>query len=78
VTAGADMNGFFGYFQLAALTVFLLVFAGRSAYLRFRRNVNPFALGVGKRGLRRVVEVGFFVIFALWMTEIMATTRSHR
>jgi protein-S-isoprenylcysteine O-methyltransferase Ste14 len=68
------MNAFFGYFQLAALAVFLLVFAGRSVYLRFGRNINPFALGVGKRGLRRVVEVGFLVIFAFWATEILATS----
>jgi len=66
------MNAFFGYFQLAALTVFLLVFVGRSVFLRFARNINPFALGVGKRGLRRVVEVGFLVIFALWATEVLA------
>jgi protein-S-isoprenylcysteine O-methyltransferase Ste14 len=66
------MNAFFDYFQLAALAIFLLVFVGRSVYLRFGRNINPFALGVGKRGLRRVVEVGFLVIFALWATEILA------
>jgi protein-S-isoprenylcysteine O-methyltransferase Ste14 len=68
------MNAFFSYFQLAALTIFLLVFVGRSMYLRFGRNINPFALGVGKRGLRRVVEVGFLVIFALWVTEILAAS----
>jgi protein-S-isoprenylcysteine O-methyltransferase Ste14 len=69
-----DMNAFFGYFQLAALAVFLLVFVGRSVYLRFGRNLSSFALGVGKRGLRRMVELGFLVIFALWVTEILATT----
>jgi len=69
-----DMNAFFGFFQLAALAVFLLVFVGRSVYLRFGRNINPFALGVGKRGLRRVGELGFPVIFALWATEILATS----
>jgi protein-S-isoprenylcysteine O-methyltransferase Ste14 len=68
------MNAFFDYFQLAALTVFLLVFLGRSLYLLFGRNINPFALGVGKRGLRRVVEVGFLAIFALWATEILTTS----
>jgi len=67
------MNAFFGYFQLGALAVFLLVFVGRSVYLRFGRNISPFALGVGKRGLRRMVELGFLVIFALWVTEILAT-----
>ena len=74
MTAGMGMNAFFGYFQLAALAVFLLVFVGMSAYLRFGRSINPFALGVGKRGLRRVVEVGFLVIFALWVTEVLATS----
>ena len=68
------MNGFFGYFQLAALAVLLLIFVGRSAYLRYGRNINPFALGAGKRGLGRVVEVGFLVIFALWAIEILATS----
>jgi len=68
------MNAFFGYFQLAALAVLLVVFVGRSGYLRFGRNINPFALGVGKRGLRRVVEVGFLVIFSLWATEIIAAS----
>src|SRR4029453_10891511 len=70
------MNAFFDYFQLAALAVFLLVFLGRSVYLRFGKNINPFALGVGKRGLRRVVEVGFLVIFALWVTEILTRSLS--
>src|SRR5215813_12042283 len=72
--AGMRMNGFFGYFQSAALAVLLLVFVGRSVHLRFARNINHFALGVGKHGLRRVVEVGFLVIFALWATEILATS----
>src|SRR5262245_48197020 len=68
------MNAFFGYFQLVALAVIILVFVGRSVFLRFARNINPFALGVGKHGLRRVVEVGFLVIFALWVIEVLATS----
>lgn len=35
MTAGMGMNAFFGYFQLAALAVFILIFLGRSVYLRF-------------------------------------------
>src|SRR5262245_20495427 len=69
-----NMNTLFGYFQLAALAVLLLIFVGRSLYLRFARNINPFALGVGKRGLRFVVEVGFLALFALWATEILAVS----
>src|SRR5215510_3946096 len=68
------MNGFFGNYQLAALAVLLLVSVGRSAYLRYGRNINPFALGAGKRALWRVVEVGLLVIFALWAIEILATS----
>jgi len=68
------MNTFFRYFQLAGLAVILIVFVGRSVFLLFARSINPFALGVGKRGLRRAVEVGFLVIFALWVTEILATS----
>jgi len=66
------MNAFFGYFQLAALAVILLVLVGRIVFLRFARNINPFALSVGKNGLRRVVEVGFLVIFSPWVTEVLA------
>ena len=43
------MNAFFGYFQLAALAVLLLVFVGRSVCLRFGRNINPFMLDVWQR-----------------------------
>jgi len=68
------MNTFFGYFQLAALAVILLVIVGRSIFLLFARNINPFVLGVGKGGLRRAVEVGFLVIFALWVAEVLATS----
>jgi protein-S-isoprenylcysteine O-methyltransferase Ste14 len=68
------MNAFFGYFQLAALAVLLLVFVGRILRLRLGENINPFALGAGKGGLRRVVEFGFLVIFAIWTTEIIAAS----
>jgi hypothetical protein len=39
------------------------------------KKVNPFALGVGKRGLRRVVEVGFLFGFVAWVLEIIANAR---
>jgi protein-S-isoprenylcysteine O-methyltransferase Ste14 len=55
------------------LTVFLTVFVGRSLYMGFVKKVNPFALGVGKRGLRRVVEVGFLFGFVAWALEIIAS-----
>jgi len=64
---------YLGHFQLVALTVFLTVFVGRSLYMGLVKKVNPFALGVGKRGLRRVVEVGFLFGFVAWVPEIIAS-----
>lgn len=68
-----NMKNFFGLFQLIALTVFLTVFVGRSLYMGLVKKINPFALGVGKRGLRRIVEVGFLFGFVAWALEIIAS-----
>lgn len=67
------MQDFFRYFQLIALTVFLTVFIGRSVYLRSVQKINPFALGVGKKGLRRFVEIGFLFGFVAWLLEVIAS-----
>ena len=69
---------YLGHFQLVALTVFLTVFVGRSLYLGLVKNINPFALGVGKRGLLRVVEVGFLFGFVAWVLEIIASALQTR
>ena len=53
--------------------VFLTVFVGRSLYMGLVKKINPFALGVGKRGLRRAVEVGFLFGFVAWVMEIIAS-----
>jgi protein-S-isoprenylcysteine O-methyltransferase Ste14 len=63
-------------FQLIALMVFLTVFVGRSLHMVFVKKINPFALGVGKQGLRRVVEVGFLFGFVAWALEIIASAMS--
>ena len=55
------MNKFFDYFQIAGQAFFLIIFIGRTLYLRFSKNINPITLGVGKRGLKRIVELAFFV-----------------
>ena len=67
------MGDFFSYFQLAALAVFLLVFVGRSVYLRLAKGINPFALGVRKGGLRFLVEAAFPIALAMWSLEILAS-----
>jgi protein-S-isoprenylcysteine O-methyltransferase Ste14 len=65
------MNSFFDNFQIVALIFFLLVFMGRTLYLRFSKGVQPITLGVGKRGYQRIVEIFFFVGLSLWMVEIV-------
>ena len=65
------MERFFDYFQVTVLIIFLLVFVGRTLYLRLRRGIKVFALGVGKSGWRRVLELSFFVGLVLWMAAIL-------
>ncbi|MBN2115765.1 MAG: isoprenylcysteine carboxylmethyltransferase family protein [Anaerolineales bacterium] len=65
------MKDFFDYFQIAGLAFFLTVFVGRTLYLRFSRNINPITLGVGKKGLQRIVEIAFFVGLLAWIVEVL-------
>ncbi|NOX89318.1 MAG: isoprenylcysteine carboxylmethyltransferase family protein [Calditrichaeota bacterium] len=65
------MDRYFDYFQIAGLAFFLTAFLGRTLYLRFSKNVNPITLGVGKKGLRRIVELSFFVGLIAWIVELL-------
>jgi protein-S-isoprenylcysteine O-methyltransferase Ste14 len=65
------MEQLFDYFQMTVLLLFLFVFVGRTLYLRIRRGIKVFALGVGKSGWRRVLELSFFVGLVLWMAAIL-------
>jgi protein-S-isoprenylcysteine O-methyltransferase Ste14 len=65
------MNEFFAYFQIISLAFFFIVFVGRTLYLRFRKNINPISLGVGKQGLQRIVEFSFFVGLIFWSVEVL-------
>jgi len=65
------MNNFFDYFQIAGLAFFLIVFVGRTLYLRLSKNINPITLGVGKKGLQRIVELSFFVGLIVWIVEVL-------
>ena len=65
------MNDFFDYFQVLAMAFFLLVFVGRTLYLRFAKGINPVSLGVGKKGVQRAVELLFFVGLTLWIIEVL-------
>ncbi|MFZ5910262.1 MAG: methyltransferase family protein [Chloroflexota bacterium] len=65
---------FFDHFQLINLIFFLLVFLGRTFYLRIRKNIRVFTLGVGKRGWQQAVELAFFVLLAAWIIEVFLYT----
>ena len=55
---------------MANLGFFLVVFVGRSLYLWFRWGINPFALGKGKKGLGRLLELLLLPWLALWMLAV--------
>ena len=65
------MRSFFDYFQFVSVVVFLLIILGKTLYLRFNRNINPIAIGGGKRGLVLAVELIAFAGLAVWMVEIL-------
>lgn len=58
-------------FQLANLAFFLIIFISRSLYLWFTQRINPFALGTGKRGLPRLLELLLFPWLLLWMLTLV-------
>ena len=62
---------FFDYFQVFGLLFFLLVFVGRTLYLRFQRGINAITLGFGKKGVQRIVEILFFIGLAVWIIEVL-------
>lgn len=64
------MSGF-DYFQIAGVALFLLTIAGKTAYLRKVRNINPIVIGGGKKGLVLAVELVGFSCLVLWMVEVL-------
>lgn len=50
-----DLNSF----HAASAVVYLSVLVGRVAWLRRVKGINPLTLGTGKRGLPRLMELGF-------------------
>jgi protein-S-isoprenylcysteine O-methyltransferase Ste14 len=62
---------FFDHFQIGSLALFLLVLVGRALSLRLTANINPIAIGRGKRGLRFIFELYAFAGLAIWITELL-------
>lgn len=59
------------YFQLASVGIFLFIMATKIFYLRLRRNVNPIAIGGGKKGIVLAVEVISLAGLLVWMMEVL-------
>src|SRR5262245_30614972 len=64
---------FFDSFQLASLAAFLLIIVARIVYLRLSKNINPVAIGGGKKGLVLAVELLSFVGLVVWIAEVLST-----
>ena len=68
------MNSFFDYFQITSLVLFLFVLVGRALYLRTTRNINPIAIGRGKRGFRLVFEIYAVAGLIVWVIELLLSS----
>jgi len=59
----------FNYFQIISLIIFLLVFFGRTIWLR-RKGTKVFVLGSGKKGSTALLEKSFLFFFSIWLIQI--------
>jgi protein-S-isoprenylcysteine O-methyltransferase Ste14 len=62
---------FFDYFQIGVAVSFVFILTVKILYLRLRRNVNPIAIGGGKKGLRLAFELVSFAGLLVWMVELL-------
>lgn len=62
----APLNRFFGYFQIAALALFLGLFLGRTLHLRIKQRINPIVLDAGKKRGRGHIALGLFAGVNAW------------
>jgi protein-S-isoprenylcysteine O-methyltransferase Ste14 len=62
---------FFDYVQIASVAIFLVILVGKIIYMRLNRNINPIAIGGGKKGLVLIVELLAFAGLVVWMVELL-------
>lgn len=62
---------FFDYFQVASVIIFLFILIAKIFYLRLRRNVNPIAIGGGKKGIVLAVELISLGSLIVWLVEVL-------
>ncbi len=60
---------YFDYFQVITLIIFLLLFFGRTIWLR-RKGTKVIVIGSGKKGFAALLEKSFLVFFPIWLIEI--------
>ena len=60
---------YFDYFQIITLIIFLLVFFGRTIWLRIK-GTKVFVIGSGKKGFSAFLEKSFLVFFPIWLIEM--------
>lgn len=65
------INTFFDMFQIVGIAFFMAILIGRTIYLKTKKNINPISLGVGKNGLKQVLEIAFIVGLVIWITEVL-------
>src|SRR2546423_13844519 len=61
----------FDYFQIASVAVFVFILVGKILYLRLSRNVNPIAIGGGKKGVVLTVELISVTGLMVWIVEVL-------
>jgi protein-S-isoprenylcysteine O-methyltransferase Ste14 len=62
---------FFDYFQIASILIFIFILVAKILYLRLSRNVNPIAIGGGKKGIVLAVELISFAALIVWIGEVL-------
>ncbi len=66
------MERIFDHIQLVGLAAFLLLFLGRSVFLRVVRGINPIRLSRGKPLGEALIEGCLVISLPLWCYEILA------
>jgi protein-S-isoprenylcysteine O-methyltransferase Ste14 len=67
------MIEWFDYSQVVTLILLFLAMMGRAIHLRVTQHINPITIAVGKKGLRRFVELGFLIGLILWAVVILSS-----
>jgi protein-S-isoprenylcysteine O-methyltransferase Ste14 len=62
---------FFDYFQIASILIFIFILVAKILYLRLGRNVNPIAIGGGKKGIVLAIELISFAALIVWIAEVL-------